>query len=177
MVTFARGHWTAKTTCHNAKVLANLDREAGGISTAPGTVRWTQDPVDLRGLPAIGRGVAGAIRGTRPGDRLEQWRRDRLCVVSDYVTQTHTYRVDSSAASMRRTLRLYRSSMTSLTRHVRPYSSNTQPSLGVSPGSRSVSWVRPFGYTSATTNAMPGFSRSRRGLLARARTHPRLTQG
>jgi hypothetical protein len=25
----------------------------------------------LRGLPAIGRGVAGAIPGTRPGDRLE----------------------------------------------------------------------------------------------------------
>lgn len=25
----------------------------------------------LRGLPAVGRGVSGAVRGTRPGDGLE----------------------------------------------------------------------------------------------------------
>jgi hypothetical protein len=30
-----------------------------------------QDPVDLRGLPAVGRNVTGAIRGTKPGERLE----------------------------------------------------------------------------------------------------------
>jgi hypothetical protein len=31
-----------------------------------GKVTWVQDPVDLRGVPAIGRGVAGAVRGTQP---------------------------------------------------------------------------------------------------------------
>ena len=29
------------------------------------------DPVSLRGIPAIGRGVGGAIHQTRPGDGLE----------------------------------------------------------------------------------------------------------
>jgi len=27
-------------------------------------------PADLRGIPVVGRGVAGAIRGTRPGQNL-----------------------------------------------------------------------------------------------------------
>lgn len=34
------------------------------IATAPGDQR------KLRGIPAIGRGVTGAIPGTKPGDRL-----------------------------------------------------------------------------------------------------------
>jgi len=29
------------------------------------------DPIALRGIPAIGRGVGGAIHKTRPGDDLE----------------------------------------------------------------------------------------------------------
>jgi hypothetical protein len=43
---------------------------AGGVNTSPGVVWWVQDPVDLRGLPAIGRGVQGAIRWTKPGENL-----------------------------------------------------------------------------------------------------------
>jgi hypothetical protein len=28
------------------------------------------DPVSLRGIPAVGRGVSGAVRGSRPGDGI-----------------------------------------------------------------------------------------------------------
>lgn len=44
------------------------------IPTAPSTVAQATLPGDerrLRGIPAIGRGVAGAINGSRPGDGLE----------------------------------------------------------------------------------------------------------
>jgi len=41
-------------------------REGRGVNTAPGAASWVQDPVDLRGLPAIGRGVSGAVRGSQP---------------------------------------------------------------------------------------------------------------
>jgi hypothetical protein len=50
---------------------AQAARHAGGVNTSPGRVSWVQASVDLRGIPAIGRGWAGgAIRGTRPGDGL-----------------------------------------------------------------------------------------------------------
>lgn len=38
---------------------------AGIASKLPG------DPIALRGIPAIGRGITGAIHTTRPGDGLE----------------------------------------------------------------------------------------------------------
>jgi hypothetical protein len=40
------------------------------VNTAAGEVRWVTDPVDLRGLPAIGRNVAGAIRHAEPEGAL-----------------------------------------------------------------------------------------------------------
>jgi hypothetical protein len=39
-------------------------------ASAPKKTPAGGDPMSLRGLPAIGRGVGGAITGTRPGDRL-----------------------------------------------------------------------------------------------------------
>ena len=70
MATFARGHWARKTHAHNAALRKKLDLEAGGTNTTNGTVRWVQDPVDLRGLPMVGRGVAGAIRHSQPEQAL-----------------------------------------------------------------------------------------------------------
>jgi hypothetical protein len=36
------------------------------MSTTAGRVSWVQNPVDLRGLPMIGRGVGGHIFNTQP---------------------------------------------------------------------------------------------------------------
>lgn len=57
----------------HARMLARIALEVGenvpqrpiAGATAGGDER------KLRGIPAVGRGVAGAIRGTRPGDGLE----------------------------------------------------------------------------------------------------------
>jgi hypothetical protein len=66
--TFPRGYSSAGLFEKHARM---AKREARGVNTAPGRVTWVQEPVDLRGIPAIGRGWAGgAIRGTRPGDNL-----------------------------------------------------------------------------------------------------------
>jgi hypothetical protein len=50
----------------------NVDRairDAGPIQHSPGSTA-PGDSRKLRGIPAIGRGVSGAIRDTRPGDSL-----------------------------------------------------------------------------------------------------------
>jgi hypothetical protein len=47
----------------HARLLARLDRE--DVHTAAGATA-AGDPARLRGLPAIGRSVTGAIRGTSP---------------------------------------------------------------------------------------------------------------
>jgi hypothetical protein len=50
----------------------NVDRavqDAGPIQHTPGATA-PGDGRKLRGIPAIGRGVSGAIRDTRPGDGL-----------------------------------------------------------------------------------------------------------
>ena len=67
VATFRRGHSSRTLWAKHQRMLA---RETGGASTASGKVTWVQDPVDLRGLPAIGRGVAGAVRGTQPDRAL-----------------------------------------------------------------------------------------------------------
>ena len=66
MATFARGYWTRKTHHTNTNLRNTLNRQT---QTAPGKITWLIDPSDsitLRGIPAIGRGVAGAIHGTNP---------------------------------------------------------------------------------------------------------------
>jgi hypothetical protein len=67
MATFARGYWTAKVRAHNQRVLNDIDRHT--TQTAPGKITWlvtAGNEHTLRGIPAIGRSVAGAIRGTNP---------------------------------------------------------------------------------------------------------------
>jgi hypothetical protein len=63
VATFPLGHSSAGLFVKHAKM---AKRGACGVNTAPGAVSWGQDPVDLRGLQAIGRGVAGAVRGMQP---------------------------------------------------------------------------------------------------------------
>jgi hypothetical protein len=68
VATFPRGHW-ARSFNANAAMIKKLGRE----QTAPGKVTWIVDPADdrlLRGLPAVGNRLGGAIRGSRPGDGL-----------------------------------------------------------------------------------------------------------
>ncbi len=63
MPTFPRGH--------NARLVLSRRVKAVTVSTHPNLkVTWINDPSDaltLRGIPAIGRGVAGHIRYTNPG--------------------------------------------------------------------------------------------------------------
>lgn len=63
MATFALGH--------NARLVLARRVPAGHATTSPSPTKitWYVDPSDtltLRGIPALGRGVGGAIRGTRP---------------------------------------------------------------------------------------------------------------
>ena len=61
VATFPIGHSSRSLWGKHQRMLRRA-----ATNTAPGVVTWVQDPVDLRGLPAIGRGVAGAVRGTQP---------------------------------------------------------------------------------------------------------------
>jgi hypothetical protein len=63
VVTFAKGSYSAGLWTRH---VARAKKEQRQSSTTAGKVTWVQDPVDLRGVPAIGRGVAGAVRGTQP---------------------------------------------------------------------------------------------------------------
>lgn len=73
MATFTLAARNAALDAHNAQVLADFAKETGEMlptktaagGTAPG------DWLKLRGIPAIGRGVQGVIRFTRPGDGIE----------------------------------------------------------------------------------------------------------
>lgn len=68
MATFRKGHY-ART------ILTRKIQVGTTTNTQPTTkITWYLDPSDtltLRGIPAIGRGVAGAMHGTRPDTRQE----------------------------------------------------------------------------------------------------------
>jgi hypothetical protein len=67
MATFPKGH-SARTDMRG-KPRKTLVVHAGGVSTVKGKVLWLVDASDartLRGIPAIGPNVGGAIPGTRP---------------------------------------------------------------------------------------------------------------
>jgi hypothetical protein len=66
---FPKGHYAHDARLANAQRIAKLDGEAKVERHVARSFEFP-DPVDLRGLPAIGRGCSGAIRGTRPGDGL-----------------------------------------------------------------------------------------------------------
>lgn len=56
-----------------AQTLVRIARETGGDDAAvvrPGALPG--DELALRGIPAIGRGVQGVIRFTRPGDGIRE---------------------------------------------------------------------------------------------------------
>ena len=55
----------------SAKLLARVARETGGDVKAERKARsvlFAPDPMDVRGIPAVGRNCPGAIRFTRPED-------------------------------------------------------------------------------------------------------------
>ncbi len=61
MTTFAKGHSARTVLVRRVQVIT--------VTTSPLKVTWHVDPCDsltLRGIPAIGRGVAGHITGTNP---------------------------------------------------------------------------------------------------------------
>ena len=64
MATFARGH--------SARTVLVRHVQTTTVTTIPNAkVTWIHDPSDsrtLRGIPAIGRGVAGCITGTNPAN-------------------------------------------------------------------------------------------------------------
>lgn len=63
MATFARGYWIRQITITNTQ---RQHEPRHNTQTTPSKITWLQDPQDLRGIPAIGRNVGGAIPGTRP---------------------------------------------------------------------------------------------------------------
>lgn len=73
MTTFTLQQKHAQLDAHNAKRLAQLARETPDNTPIrqPGTtISHLGDERQLRGIPALSRGVAGAITGTRPGASL-----------------------------------------------------------------------------------------------------------
>lgn len=70
MTTFPRGHSAYMQRIENAKLIAKLDPgERPVIVAATGTRFEFPDPVDMRGIPALGPGVGGTMRGTQPEAR------------------------------------------------------------------------------------------------------------
>lgn len=58
---------THQTRIDHARKLERVVREAGGNTTElHKTAHTAADSITLRGIPAVGRGVAGVIRGTNP---------------------------------------------------------------------------------------------------------------
>ncbi len=67
VATFMRGSSSRPAFARNEAT----KREASGeAQTVAGKVTWIVRPVDPRGVPLIGRGCAGVIRGTQPGSGL-----------------------------------------------------------------------------------------------------------
>jgi hypothetical protein len=67
MPTFRKGH-SARSTLKRQITVGTI------ATTSPLKVNWYVDPSDavtLRGIPAIGRGVQGAIHGTRPDIHID----------------------------------------------------------------------------------------------------------
>jgi hypothetical protein len=60
----------------HAVLLARIARDTGGqvdVAREASKARRFEfpNPVDMRGIPALGKGVGGTIRGTSPGANLE----------------------------------------------------------------------------------------------------------
>lgn len=66
MATFPRGHAAYLMRCENAVKIAEAARETGGSLAVARGSHTAADSVTLRGIPAVGRGVAGVMRFTQP---------------------------------------------------------------------------------------------------------------
>lgn len=68
MPTFPRGFANFRVHAANAEMLEQLARATGGdVKQELAAHAWTPaDALTLRGIPAIGRSVAGVIPGTQP---------------------------------------------------------------------------------------------------------------
>lgn len=67
MPTFSLQLVHAQLDRHNAETMARIARETGDMQTGAVVLSRLGDEKQLRGIPAIGRGVAGHISGTNPG--------------------------------------------------------------------------------------------------------------
>jgi len=66
--TFSLNQKHADLDAHNAETMIRLARETGDTPTRDFKIlSLIGDELQLRGIPAIGRGVAGHIAGTNPG--------------------------------------------------------------------------------------------------------------
>jgi hypothetical protein len=68
------GRWLDRRTLEieQERKLAKVALETGNeVPRQTGHGPLIGSPAELRGIPAVGSRVGGAIRGTRPGDRLE----------------------------------------------------------------------------------------------------------
>jgi hypothetical protein len=76
MPTFPRGYINYHTNQANQRMLEQLDRqETVSVATQTATVVYTYTAADyltLRGIPAIGEGVQGAMKDTRPDTRTDE---------------------------------------------------------------------------------------------------------
>ena len=63
----------------HARIVADaLIAGMGRVTVSDSSSATAVDAERLRGLPTIGPGVSGAVKGTRPGDSLPRERRRRL---------------------------------------------------------------------------------------------------
>jgi len=67
MPTFSLALKHAELDRHNAETLVRIANETNTQPTGAATLSRLGDEKQLRGIPAIGRGVAGCIAGTNPG--------------------------------------------------------------------------------------------------------------
>lgn len=69
MPTFSLAQKHAELDAHNAEVLVRIARESGEVPVEPASRVLSRlgDEAQLRGIPALARGVSGAIGGSRPG--------------------------------------------------------------------------------------------------------------
>jgi hypothetical protein len=66
-----KGSWIERSALRAAQARVVADAVLATGEDAPANPRaQPNDPVRLRGIPCVGRGVGGAIRGTRPEDAL-----------------------------------------------------------------------------------------------------------
>lgn len=68
MPTFPKGHAHRKTHADNARLIAALNADIVTATNLTGMImrHTASDELTLRGIPAIGPGCPGRIRGTRP---------------------------------------------------------------------------------------------------------------